>query len=238
MDNELNLGTTAGAAEPTGTGTTSSAVAGTEPAGSGAQDGSLSSPSGSGTTQDWRTTLPAGWGDKLKDVGSAEDALQALERGLGYKPAQKADDITLKYPDSFKGSVDEGVEQNFREFCVEAGITAAQAQKLLDWQLGANKELLDKIIEDGTKALKSEWGSRFAENRATALKAFTALDKRMGGELSSSVAGRNMANDPTFVRAFHEIGKLLSEDTLAGGAGGSSSGRESAEDTYRNMFKG
>ena len=60
----------------------------------------------------------------------------------------------------------------------------------------------------------------------------------MGGELSTSVAGRNMANDPTFVRAFHEIGKLLSEDTLAGGGAGAGTARESAEDTYKDMFKG
>ena len=61
----------------------------------------------------------------------------------------------------------------------------------------------------------------------------------MNGELSGSVAGRNMANDPAFVRAFHEIGKLLSEDVLSGGSGATpSDGRESAEDTYKNMFKG
>ena len=195
-------------------------------------------PSGNDTPADWRTGLPDGWADKLKDVQTSEDALKALERGLGYKPAEKLEDITLKYPDSFKGSVDEGVERNFKKFCVSNGITATQAQKLLEWQLGANKEILDKIVADGTKTLKETWGSRFEENRATALKAFTALDKRLGGELANSVAGRNMANDPVFVRAFHEIGKLISEDTLAGGGAGSSVARESAEDTYKDMFKG
>lgn len=220
--------------EGTGQGTQNTGAEGTPPAGGqpagGAGDG--------GAPADWRTGLPDGWADKLKDVKTSEDALKALERGLGYKPAEKPEDITLKYPDSFKGSVDEGVEQNFREFCVQNGITATQAQKLLEWQLGANKEMLDKIVADGTKTLKETWGSRFEENRATALKAFTALDKRMGGELSTSVAGRNMANDPTFVRAFHAIGKLLSEDTLAGGGAGGGAARESAEDTYKDMFKG
>lgn len=47
-----------------------------------------------------------------------------------------------------------------------------------------------KIIADGVKELRSEWGSRFDENKATALKAFTALDKRMGGRLATSIEGR------------------------------------------------
>lgn len=182
--------------------------------------------------------LPEGWGEKLKDVGSAEEALKALERGLGYRPAEKVEDITLKYPDSFKGQIDQGVENGFRQFCVDNGITQDQAQKLLDWQLGANKEITDKIIADGVKELRSEWGSRFDENKATALKAFTALDKRMGGRLATSIEGRGMANNPVFVRAFHEIGKLLSEDVLSGGSGTApSDARESAVDTYKGMFK-
>lgn len=88
------------------------------------------------------------------------------------------------------------------------------------------------------KELRSEWGSRFDENKATALKAFTALDKRMGGRLATSIEGRGMANNPVFVRAFHEIGKLLSEDVLSGGSGTTpSDARESAVDTYKGMFK-
>lgn len=188
---------------------------------------------------DWRVSLPEGWADKLKDVESADDAMAALERGLAYNPAKSADDIKLAFPDSFKGQVDEVVQQNFRELCVKEGITPSQAQALLDWQLGANKELTDKIIETGTQALKESWGSRYNENKDVALKAFTALDKRMGGELSGSLAGRNMANDPAFVRAFYEIGKLISEDALSSGAlPGAADVRESAEATYSNMFKG
>ena len=197
-------------------------------------------PSGDATpVADWRASMPEGWADKLKDVESADDAMAALERGLSYNPVKSADEIKLAFPESFKGQVDEGVQQNFRELCVKEGITPAQAQALLDWQLGANKEITDKLIETGTQALKDAWGSRFDENKAVALKAFTALDKRMGGELSGSLAGRNMANDPAFVRAFYEIGKLISEDSLSSGALPSAADvRESPEATYSNMFKG
>lgn len=188
---------------------------------------------------DWRSSFPEGWAEKLKDVESADDAMKALERGLGYKPAEKSEDIELKYPESFKGKVDEGVESGFRDFCVKQGLTPGQAQALLEWQLGADKEIRDKLIEDGTSSLRETWGNRFDENRGAALKAFTALDRRMGGELSGTVSGHGMANDPVFVRAFYEIGKLLSEDTLSGGSGSPSSDTaESAKDTYKHMFKG
>lgn len=239
MDEELNGGIPGGEGNAGGAaGTTDPVPAGTENPSAG--DGAA--PAGTregGSPADWRSGLPDGWADRLKDVKDADEAMKALERGLAHQPAQKPEDIALKYPESFTGAIDEGVENNFREFCVKEGITPKQAQALLDWQLGANREILDKVIEDGTKALREAWGSRFDENRDTALKAFSALDRRMNGELSGSVAGRNMANDPAFVRAFHEIGKLLSEDALSGGSGATSSdGRESAEDTYKNMFKG
>ena len=195
--------------------------------------------SGGASAADWRASLPGGWADRLKDVGSAEEAMEALERGLSYHPARSAEDIRLDLPESLKGQVDEGVQQHFRELCVQEGITPAQAQALLDWQLAANREMADRRMESGVRVLKSAWGSRFEENRGTALKAFSALDRRMGGELSGSFAGRSMANDPAFVRAFYEIGRMLSEDTLfAGAAPGTASVRESAEDTYNGMFGG
>ena len=245
---EGNAGGAAGTTDPAPAGTENpSAGDGVAPAGAREGASPASGPENMDTSRersnDWRSRLPEGWADKLadklKDVKDADEAMKALERGLGYRPAQKPEDIALRYPESFTGAVDEGVENNFREFCVREGITPGQAQALLDWQLGANREILDKIIEDGTKALREAWGSRFEENRDTALKAFSALDRRMNGELSGSIAGRNMANDPAFVRAFHEIGKLLSEDALSGGVGATpSDGRESAEDTYKDMFKG
>lgn len=203
----------------------------------GGVDGTASAP-GATPPDDWRAALPRDWGDRLRGVQSAEEALRALERGLDYRPAERAEDIRLTYPESFRGRVDRGVEDGFRQFCVDNGITPAQAQKLLDWQLGADREITDKIIADGARELRSEWGSRFEENRASALRAFTALDRRMGGRLSASIEGRDMANSPVFVRAFHEIGKLLSEDTLSGGSGPAPfDARESAVDTYKGMFK-
>ena len=211
--------------------------AATETSGRAASFGAGAAPFASGG--DWRSSLPGEWAETLRDVDSPEEAVKALARGLSYHPAERAEDIRLTFPEDFTGSVDEGVQRTFRELCVEQGITPSQAQALLDWQLGADREITGRMVEEGTNALRRSWGSRFEQNRGEALRAFSALDRRMGGELSSSSAGRSMANDPTFVRAFYEIGRLLSEDSLSAGAVPAARvARETAEETYNGMFKG
>lgn len=185
---------------------------------------------------DWRGTLPAAWADKLKDMGSEADAIKALERGMAYTPALKPEDVELRYPEGI--TVDKAVSDSFRRFCVDKGITPSQAQALLDWQLAANKEMHDAALAAGKAALQKQWGSRFEENSALALKAVTALDKRLGGRLSEALAFTGMSNDPAIVEAFHAVGSLISEDSLSGGTGaGASDKPESAEETYKNMFK-
>lgn len=184
----------------------------------------------------WLDSLPEGWRDELKDV-SADDALDALKRGLGYKPAASIDDVTLTMPQDMQ--VDADVQKSFKQLCVDQGITPAQAQALVDFQIASNKEITDAIIADGQAKLTEAWGSRFEANRGVALKAVTALDRRMGGRLAEAMAASGMANNPTIVEAFYEIGRLISEDTLSGGTGASAPDRaETAEDTYKNMFKG
>lgn len=185
---------------------------------------------------DWRGTLPAAWADKLKDMGSEADALKALERGLGYTPAQRPEDVELTYPEGF--TVDKAVSDSFCRFCVDKGITPAQAQALLDWQIAANKEMHDAALASGKAALQKQWGSRFEENSSLALKAVIALDKRLGGRLSEALTFSGMSDNPAIVEAFHAVGSLISEDSLSGGTGaGATDKPESAEDTYKNMFK-
>lgn len=188
------------------------------------------------TPADWKARLPEGWAGKLGECASAEDALAALERGLGYSPALKPEDVSLKYPEGLQ--VDEGVSNSFKQFCVDKGITPTQAQALLDWQLTANKEINAAVMAQGQAELQKTWGSRFEENRATALKAVVALDKRMGGRLAEAMAFGGQNNNPVMVEAFYHIGQLMSEDALSGGnPAAPADQRESAEDTFKGMFK-
>lgn len=239
MDEELNGGIPGGEGNAGGAaGTTDPVPAGTENPSAG--DGAA--PAGTregGSPADWRSGLPDGWADRLKDVKDADEAMKALERGLAHQPAQKPEDIALKYPESFTGAIDEGVENNFREFCVKEGITPKQAQALLDWQLGANREILDKVIEDGTKPLRERGEAALTENRDTALKAFSALDRRMNGELSGSVPGGTWPMIRPLCGRFMKSENFFPRTLFPAVRGATpSDGRESAEDTYKNMFKG
>lgn len=185
---------------------------------------------------DWRSAFPADWGDRLKNVNSAEDAARALERGLAYTPALRPEDVELSYPEGVR--VDEGVRDNFRRFCVDKGITPAQAQALVDWQIAANSEITEAALAAGTADLRNRWGSRFEENSARALRAVTALDRSMGGRLSETLAASGMGNNPVLVEAFHAVGTLLSEDVLSGGRAAPVEDRpETAEETYQKMFR-
>lgn len=185
---------------------------------------------------DWRSAFPAEWGDRLKNMNSAEDAARALERGLAYTPALRPEDVELSYPEDVR--VDEGVRDNFRRFCVEKGLTPTQAQALVDWQIAANREIAEAALAAGTADLRKRWGSRFEENSARALRAVTALDRGMGGRLSETLAASGMGNNPVLVEAFHAVGALLSEDVLSGGRAAPAEDRpETAEETYQNMFR-
>ena len=169
-------------------------------------------------------------------MDSAEDAARALERGLAYTPALRPEDVDLHYPEGVR--VDEGVAENFRRFCVDRGITPDQAQALVDWQISANSEIAEAALAAGRAELRRRWGSRFEENSATALRAVTALDRRMQGRLSEALAASGMNNNPVLAEAFHAVGTLLSEDALSGGrAAPAAYGRETAEETYKNMFR-
>lgn len=199
-------------------------------------DQASSQPEAPGTDTDWRVGLPDAWREELKDTQNIEDALAALKRGLGYTPPGGIDDVKLSLPDGVQ--VDDDVNKAFRELCVDKGITTEQAQALVDWQLAANKEILDSLIADGQKKLKESWGSRTTENTATAMNAVMTLDKKMGGKLSEALAVRGLHNDPAIVEAFYEVGTMISGDTLSGGHESAGPEKpEKPEDSYKGAFK-
>ncbi|MBB5143949.1 hypothetical protein [Desulfovibrio intestinalis] len=200
-----------------------------QPDGNPAQPGNAEAPAA-----DWKATLPESWRDMLKDAADEESARKILERGLNYNPAASPDDVALTYPDGLQ--VDEAVSGDFKRFCVDNGITASQAQALLDWQIGASKQIADTVIANGQSDLRGKWGHNYDANTAQALKTVVALDRHMGGRLAETLAFTNMNNNPVLVEAFHHIGQLISEDQLSSGQAATSPDKaESAEETYKSL---
>lgn len=183
---------------------------------------------------DWREALPEAWRETFKDAKSAEEALEAYKRGSGYNPPKSIEELTLKLPEGVQ--IDEGVHTNFREKCVSLGVTKEQAQALMDWEFQTSKEMRQAMIADGTKQLKEAWGSQFEAKRGMAMRAVTALDRRMDGKFANALAARGLADDAVVIQAFAHIGEMISEDTLSGGnGGGGGTNPESPEDTYKAM---
>jgi len=191
-------------------------------------------PQESAPAGDWREGLPESWREAFKDAKTAEEALDAYKRGQGYNPPKSVDELELTLPEGVP--IDEGVNHNFREQCVKLGVTKDQAQSLMDWEIQTGKEMRQQLIADGTKELKEAWGAGYEAKRSLAMRAVTALDRRMGGKFANALAARGLADDAVVVQAFAHIGEMISEDTLSGGNGGAGGDRvESPEDTYKSM---
>lgn len=196
-------------------------------------DTTTSAPEGA-SSGDWRESLPESWREAFKDAKTADEVLDAYKRGVGYNPPKSVDELELTLPEGVP--IDEGVNHNFREQCVKLGVTKDQAQSLMDWEIQTGKEMRQQLIADGTKELKEAWGAGYEAKRSLAMRAVTALDRRMGGKFANALAARGLADDAVVVQAFAHIGEMISEDTLSGGNGGAGGDRvESPEDTYKSM---
>ncbi len=152
-----------------------------------------------------------------------------------HVPVQRPEDVHLRFPEGLEP--DPGARAGFCRLCVEQGLSTAQAQALLDWQIQTDRELTEAALRRGTAELRGRWGSRFEENAGLALRAVTALDRRLEGRLSEALAATGLHNHPVLVETFHAVGALLAEDALCGDAAAGPEVRESAEQTYKHMFR-
>lgn len=142
----------------------------------------------------------------------------------------------IKYP--------EGVEPD-KEFVSAAAEQAQQLQMfphqlqgMLDWYYGRLGDMSEQIKADELKAgdealqqLKRDWGSSYRTNTAIVDKALVALG---GDELLDWAESVGVANDVTFLRMMHSIGKNLTEDMVLQGVPvkGSAAPRKQTHLTY------
>ena len=118
---------------------------------------------------------------------SADEAVQAMKRGMDYHPVTSAEEVNLKFPEGI--TVDEKQNLAFRELCVKTGLTRAQAQALADWQIESETAMMKARTESTTEQLKKEWGADYVRRDDLSQRALRALDKRVGGqnELTSAL---------------------------------------------------
>lgn len=183
----------------------------------------------------WTDELPESLRGDVEGLTSMEDFKAALKRGMEYRPATDIEQLVTTAPEGV--TIDEGVNRAFRELGVKIGLTPTQAQELVNFELQQMDAMQKSAVEEGTNALRQAWGTEFEAKSAKATQAMLRLDQRMGGRLSAALGEGGLANSPTLIEAFSLLGELISEDSLAGGASGSSGQmpRETAVDMYRSM---
>ncbi len=184
---------------------------------------------------DWKEQLPEAWRGQMDGVNSLEEALDAMKRGMDYRPAANADDLVSKWPDNVE--YDEQVNREFRELGVKIGLTKEQAQALVDFECRSQQEMEDRAIEADIQELRAAWGDSFEANANKAMETMLRIDKLMDNRLSAALGVHGIKGSPVLMEAFANIGRLISEDTISGGS--PAAGKEvteSAEDMFRGMF--
>lgn len=176
--------------------------------------------------------------DSLKSYASKEAFLSRMKDAEGYFPAKSTEEIQLSIPEGVE--VDEAAQKEFKQFCVDNGLTPKMAQALSEWQIRQVTQNLQKKYEDGQKILRDKWGAKFENNTNQALHVFGLLDRKMEGRLAPAFKSNGLSNDPTIIEALYTLSSLVSEDSLAGATAGSGEPKEMTTEEFlkKEVFGG
>lgn len=135
--------------------------------------------------------------------------------------------------DSFKTSelpegmnYDEEFEMTMRGIAHEAGISKAQMVKLVkaynDYQIATFGQVRDenlRLVAEGEKALKENWGGEYDKNFEIAERACAELipNEELRAQFAELVTDKGLRNNPVFAEVFLGIGKSMLDDTLPRG---------------------
>jgi hypothetical protein len=156
---------------------------------------------------------------KLSDNASEEERA-AYFNALG-RP-ETVDKYELTKPEIPEGMpYSEEFEKGFKTTAHTFGLTQTQVKGLFDWYMNGAIEAFkidanarQKAFDDGMEALKKEHGDKYPEYVKTVDR---AVQKFGGDEFKKFMDDSGLGNNPVIVKTFYNIGKAISEDTLAGG---------------------
>jgi hypothetical protein len=166
-----------------------------------------------------------GLAQKFVDLNTQHSELQ------GSQPVVP-EEYTIDVPEGV--AIDEVGMGAFKETAKELGMTQAQYEKVVQFDIARTERFRDaanKKAEEATAQLKTEMGDKFEGNLE---KAQRVLKKAGGEELAERV---DLANDPELFKFLHNIGEMISEDSLEkGGKGAKTDPRPKGEDG-KNVLK-
>lgn len=138
-----------------------------------------------------------------------------------------------------EGAADAAILEDFGRAAVDMGLTPRQARALARWQTEQIARSREQLLENGTRELAKEWGSRMEGNRQAVLSLISRIDRLTGNDSFSRALGESGATCfPGVVRGLLALSRMLSEDSFgAGGVAGAGGAEESAIDGLRNAFR-
>lgn len=173
-----------------------------------------------------QTIKPPGSDAKPEEITAWRKMLGVPENAEGYG---------IKAPEKLPEGVkwDDKTANDFAKLAHEINLTPAQAQKLLEFDIGQKQGLYTKGMESLTThqnqqrtMLQEAWGDKYQDNMNKAI----ATAERLGLDPNDAELG----NSAKFIKALHQASHLFKEDVLLKGAAGGATGEQAAEDIRRN----
>jgi hypothetical protein len=162
------------------------------------------------------------------------DSSESKETAAENQPNDADYEFTL--PEGF--TANEELAGELKALAKENGLSKEATQKLADLgvkmqqqQAEAWQTQVDQWAEQ-VKADKELGGEKFEENISLAKQ---ALDKFGGQELKDLLQSTGFGNHPAIVKAFYNIGKSVSNDTLVVSNGASKEAKSTADVMFPNM---
>lgn len=152
--------------------------------------------------------------DRGGDADAAAPAEGSPENGSGEVELPLADpaDVDITFPEGLV--VDGEMLGSFRQFCVDSGLNARQAQQAADFYLAEQGRRMAQEKELSLKALREgAWSGRFEEKLSKANYATHVIDRHLGGRLRPLLAA-GLGNNSVFAEMMSMIGESISEDAF------------------------
>ncbi len=150
------------------------------------------------------------WGNTFNRLGRPEEA-------SGY---------TVNTPEGVE--ISEEKRTAFLEFSHKIGLSQKQVQEFVEWDVGqkaaaneASNSASESATNEGLNSLKAEWGDAFDQNKNIANRAVEEFvsDGELDFMKDTVVDGVKLADHPTLVKLFANIGKGMMESGKLEGVG-------------------
>lgn len=188
-------------------------------------------------------------GGGIADEETSPEGIADEEAGKSEKDAEPEGQAEKQEPENYELAASEDFpmpEENLKSFsaaCREAGLTKAQAEKILGWHKGQYQETQafaaqqEKQVLDGWNreilADKDFGGRNYKATVVDARRAFQAFDP--DGELRAFLRESKYQFNPVVIRAVARVGRMMGEHGFVGQNGEGKEEKPLEERMYPNM---